>query len=263
MSNNKQRGRQLGPYVLGPRYKHTGEAGRIFRARHVSTGAPALVVQRTERQSEDRPLADWTVRVSSSVAPAYLAIEVDSAPVATNPVDVAEELVFMLADASRAVDTTIRRPGALQHLQAPARPPAPARAIIRRRPLLVAAVALAAGLALVASTFYPAAQMNDAELAHATDAGWGGTGELAADVVLTGLADGEPILLARPMPKKPFGNQKRPPCDVKDQLEVELFGGCWVPHERRAPCPEKLYELDGKCYLPAARPQPSPAVIFR
>ena len=60
------------------------------------------------------------------------------------------------------------------------------------------------------------------------------------------------------MPKKPFEQQKRPPCKVKEQLEVEIHGGCWVPHKKAAPCPDELYEFDGQCYLPAAKPERSP-----
>jgi hypothetical protein len=92
------------------------------------------------------------------------------------------------------------------------------------------------------------------------DGGWDDRGDLTG-LLLTDPVDFGPVVLARPMPKKPFDVQKKAPCDKA--LEEEHFGGCWVPHKTPAPCPDKLYELGGTCYLPAAKPQPKPASIFR
>ncbi|WP_309889904.1 hypothetical protein [Archangium sp.] len=47
----------------------------------------------------------------------------------------------------------------------------------------------------------------------------------------------------------PFKGQKRPPCSPRS--EEEINGGCWVPHELKAPCPEDLFEHKGKYYTTA------------
>lgn len=268
MSSNTQRGNQLGPYQLGARYRNTGHLGRIYRAHSAETGAPALVVQRTGRQAEDAPLADWELRVTSSVSSSFLAVEVTKAPVGGDPLDVAGELVFMLEDAASAADTTINRPETMPHLLSARRPLPRASRATRperkdwRRPALAAGMAaLVAGLVLHAGgSTRPGLDTRDELARAADDAGWGGSAEVAADVVLTTMADEEPMVLARAMPKRPFSNQRRPPCDK--QLEVELYGGCWVPHETRAPCPDRLYELGEKCYLPAAKPVTVPTAII-
>lgn len=260
--SSSPRNRQLGPYVLGSRYKHSGELGRLYRARHAETGKPALVLEPTERNPEDAPLADWQLRVSSSVAPAYLALEVEGAPSTAEAVDAEEELEVMLDDWRHALAQALRRPETLRHLRG-SRPPA-RRERTDWRPGVFGA-ALAAGLAalIVHSTPTMAPELGSefarAQLAPAAfDAGVGDV----TGVVLTDTTEGVPIALARPMPQKPFERvQKQPPCNPA--LEEEHFGGCWVETKRSAPCPDQLYEYDGKCYLPAAKPTPKPTSIFR
>ncbi|QRK06068.1 hypothetical protein JQX13_38990 [Archangium violaceum] len=268
--SQQQRGNTLGQYRLGPRYRGTGELGRVYRAHHVETGRPALVVQRTERQADDAPLADWQVRVTSSVSPAFLALEVERAPEGGDPLDVAGELVFMLEDAAQAADTTINRPETMPHLLSAPRPTprtshAPrAEPTSWRRPAFAAAATALAAAALLhlsgSPLLGPAGLDAGDELALADEAGWGGS-EAATGLVLTNMADSEPIILARALPKKPFANQKRPPCDR--DVEAEIFGGCWVATDKVTPCPDKLYEFEGKCYLPAAKPESRPAAMSR
>jgi hypothetical protein len=256
MSSNQGK-RLLGEYELGPRYKHTGNLGRIYRARRVTTGAPALVVECTGRQAEDAPLADWQVLVTSSASSSFLALDVVRAPDSAAPLDAAEELVFMLDDVQNAVAATISRPETLPHLRGPARPPvAEVAPLPVRWPALSAGLTAAAALAALAlgSAVRPVEHERHlvAEaVSDIDDAGWGGAGEFVTGHVLTGTGGSEPMVLARAMPRKPFSTQKQPPCDK--QLEVELFGGCWVPHKTPAPCPDRLYEFDSGCYLPAAK----------
>lgn len=275
MHSDSQRGNQLGPYILGPRYKSTGDVGRLYRAYNVETGAPALVLQRTERQADEQPLADWQVRVASSVSPAFLALEVERAPAAGIPADVAGELVFMLGDAEEIANAVVERPETIPHLRAAPRPP-PARQAVTplpaphpaqdwRRPSLAAGLAALAAAAVLhlggtRSGLEPRLDAG-AELAQADiDAGWGGD-DAATGLVLTSTTDDAPFLLARALPKKPFSNQKRPPCEKP--LEVEIHEGCWVPHKMTAPCPDRLYEFAGQCYLPAAKPESSPRAVTR
>jgi hypothetical protein len=61
--------------------------------------------------------------------------------------------------------------------------------------------------------------------------------------------DGGVLVLAHPFPSKPYKGQKRPPCTPR--IEVEINGGCWVPHMLKAPCPEELFEHKGQCYTTA------------
>lgn len=265
MTASNHRGNRLGPYQLESRYRGTGEdLGRVYRARHAETGAPALVVQHTERHPEDAPLADWALRLRSSTSPAYLALEVESAPQTADSAAAGEELDYMLDDLHSAVDRTLRRPEVLRHLRSPRRPPAQPQRDWRPG-LFAGALAAALAVTIVHSTPTHAPGFDDslrrAQLAPAAlDAGW-----VAGDVTglaLTGTAGSEPIALARPMPRQPFkGLQKLPPCDPV--LEEEHFGGCWVPHRTRAPCPDKLYELGDQCYLPAVAAPPKPTSIFR
>jgi hypothetical protein len=63
-------------------------------------------------------------------------------------------------------------------------------------------------------------------------------------------------VLARSLPSEPFKGQKRPPCSKYSQ--VELVGGCWLPHKLKAPCPEDLFEHKGECYVPVFSAKPSP-----
>jgi hypothetical protein len=58
------------------------------------------------------------------------------------------------------------------------------------------------------------------------------------------------------LPREPFKGQKRPP--RTRYAKVELVGACWLPHERKAPCPDVLYEYQGKCYSPAFSARPPP-----
>lgn len=266
MSKSNTPQRRLGPYVLGPRYKHTEDLGRVYRARNAETGAPALVLEHTERQVFDVPGADWTLRLRSSESPAYLALEVESAPQSSEAEVAAEELDFMLEDLHLVVTRTLRTPVTLRHLRSPHVPearPEPPPVLVWPRRVLGGALAACVALLMLQARSSATAENESArpELATARwDAGWDGEGDVTG-AALTGLADFEPLVLARPMPKKPFGVQKRAPCD-KD-IEAEVFGGCWVATDKAAPCPDKLYEHAGKCYLPAVKAPPPPTSIWR
>lgn len=73
---------------------------------------------------------------------------------------------------------------------------------------------------------------------------------------MVGTLDGGVMVLSHPFPKQPYKGQKRPPCNPN--VEVEIMGACWVPHKRKAPCPEELYEHQGECYTTAMlAPEPS------
>ncbi|WP_309895764.1 hypothetical protein [Archangium sp.] len=66
-------------------------------------------------------------------------------------------------------------------------------------------------------------------------------------------------VFALPFPRERFKGQKRPPCTP--YVQVELVGGCWVPHKLKAPCPGDLYEHQGECYLPVLATKPPPQSV--
>jgi hypothetical protein len=63
----------------------------------------------------------------------------------------------------------------------------------------------------------------------------------------------------RPLPRKPFEEQKRPPCDIR--RETELVGACWLPLEGKPG--EDLcgiyFHHDGKCYAPVKVAEKAPS----
>jgi hypothetical protein len=54
---------------------------------------------------------------------------------------------------------------------------------------------------------------------------------------------------SRPLPEKPFPNQRQPPCTPL--VETALRGACWVALDVKPPCGNDAYEWEGKCYIPA------------
>jgi hypothetical protein len=85
------------------------------------------------------------------------------------------------------------------------------------------------------------------------------TWEPLKEMALLGETDGGVLGFSRPMPSKPYPGQKRPPC--KPRLELELNGGCWVPHREKAPCPEDLFEYQGECYMASMQPPKMPQSV--
>jgi len=59
-----------------------------------------------------------------------------------------------------------------------------------------------------------------------------------------------PALLSfgRPMPSKPYPNQRRPPCEPR--VEREINGACWVVvGTERPPCGDRMFDWEDRCYL--------------
>src|SRR6218665_3817766 len=185
--SGSQRGNHLGPFKLEQRHRHTEHLGRVYPPRSTERGAPALVLRPTGRDPESPPLADWRLRLFSSVPPAYLALEVEAAPEAANAPDAGEELEAMLEDLLEAVMHTNARPETLGHLRSPRRLPPP-RALpkpARRwlQPVLGAALAASFAAALLFAGNSERTPVDDwtsrPELAQArNDGGWGGAGDL-------------------------------------------------------------------------------------
>ncbi len=56
------------------------------------------------------------------------------------------------------------------------------------------------------------------------------------------------LALGRPIPSKPYPDQRRPPCE---RGEKEINGGCWVGplRDEVPPCGDKMFEYQGGCYF--------------
>ncbi len=56
------------------------------------------------------------------------------------------------------------------------------------------------------------------------------------------------VSMGRPMPKQPFPNQRRPPCE---RGERAINGACWVivGAEEKPPCGERMFDYEGRCYF--------------
>ncbi|WNG30809.1 hypothetical protein F0U62_47430 [Cystobacter fuscus] len=231
-----KKGDRIGPYRLGKRYRGTdpGE-GSIHEAHHVETGAPALVV--LPGSSEDgHPRSAWSVRAEGSIHPPYQAVHVEQSPQGRASLHDLTLLLIRLAGATAHIE---KRKDAHDHFNR-----VPALARLRRQVLrwgLPGAVAATvAGLAL---------------WLHALEETR--TRTMGEDLVF--FSDGQDLafpIASYPMPEKPFKEQRKPPC--LEETEVEVRGGCWIEHTKKAPCPRSTAEYQGKCYIPVRKPAPLP-----
>lgn len=247
---------QVGPYQLHeqvPQDQHS--RGELYRATHETSGASALVLRPAE--DDAAPLTDWRVRYISSGSPRYLALEVEPAPGSVAPDrQSVEELMCMFEDVHEGVK---RMAQVFPDYDEP-------------RPRWRLGLALAGAAAVCALVFAlvlqaPVSQPPSGPEPLAGVAPTPVSDEVPTDTAIppTGISfwvnaeDGGPSVLAHPFPRKPYKGQRRPPC--KPRIEVEIMGGCWIPHELKAPCPEDLYEYQGKCYTVSMFPPQLPQSI--
>jgi hypothetical protein len=251
---------RVGPYQLEEQVPQDEDSqGSLYRARHETSGAPALVLERTtrnEHEEEAEPRTDVRVHLISSASRGYDAMEVEQTPRSVAPErQSVESLVSTLEDVHAAVGRMV---------DAFSGSPAPSLRWHLGRGLVGAAVLGALLFALVRSV--PEFQtpgspdslagIEPSPPSHEvpTDT-WGPLTEMS----LLGSTDGGLLALARPMPSKPYPGQKRPPC--KPRVEMELNGGCWVPHAEKAPCPEDLFEYQERCYTVSMQPPKMPQSV--
>ena len=243
---------RLGPYRLHeqvPQDEHSRD--ELYLATHETTGTPALVLKPAEDGSKPPP--DVQGRYISSSSPAYVAVEVEQTPWAVAPDKHSVETVVCTFEDVRA--------GMERLAQALSGAPEP-------RPLWRLGLALTGAAAVCALVFAlgrlapvsppPVGPEALASAEHAPMSPevpadtWGPLTEMS----FLRTTDGGLLALSRPLPSKPYPGQKRPPC--KARVEVELNGGCWVPHKEKAPCPEDLFESKGECYTVSGQPPPLP-----
>ncbi|PTL75563.1 hypothetical protein [Vitiosangium sp. GDMCC 1.1324] len=242
---------QLGPYQLHEQVQQSPQ-GELYRATHETSGAAALVLKPAARD-DSAPKTDWEMRCISSGDPNYFAVEVKRSPWTFAPNKrSAEELVFAFEDLHKGV----RRMA--QHVPT-THDPRPRRHLGLALAGAAAVCTLLFALVLLSPESQPSGGPPPVTRAEPAPM----SAEVPTDTAipltgnsLRGIADGGVPALAHPFPRKPYKGQKRPPCTPR--IEVEINGGCWVPHKLKAPCPEELYEHQGECYTTAMLPPPEP-----
>ena len=240
---------QVGPYHLKEQVPQDDSSqGALYRATHETSEAQALVRESTaEEQKRAEPQPDLRVSIISSASQGYDAMEVEQTPRSVAPYrQSVESLLVTLEDVHKVVERMLRA------LSASPEP--------RFRPhlghmRLVGAVAVCA-LAFTLGRHVPVSPPPSNPEPVVSIAPALLSDEVPTDTLppLTGHSlkeseDGGVPTIAHPFPSKPFKGQKRPPCSPRS--EVEINGGCWVPHKLTAPCPEDLFEYQGQCYTTA------------
>ncbi|MFY0526546.1 hypothetical protein ACN28I_26525 [Archangium gephyra] len=241
---------RVGPYLLQEQVQQSGDSQEeLYLATNETSGATALVRKHAAEEGT-APRKDWRVFLGSWASRGYSTMEVEHTGWArAQDRQSAESLLLTLEGVLEEVRRMVR---AVSYPHEPR---------LRWRLGWGVASAVTVGallLALVrlASVSQPPSAL-PAPLSHEEPTAVE-TPDFRAWLVDTTPPRGEAVL-ARPLPKEPYKGQKRPPCTR--YTEVELVGGCWAPHELKAPCPEDLHEHQGKCYLPSFRAQPPPSSL--
>lgn len=245
---------QLGPYQLHEQMTQSEDGGgQLFRATHGTTGATALVLKPPETPGEAGAETDWQVRYASSGTPRFVSMEVERSPWSFSPhKHSAEELVFLFEGLQRGVKQMARHvPGAEE--------PRGRRALGLGLAFAGAALMGALLFALVPSLL--SLREPEVQAAQGLDGDESSTDAMEVPLVksLRSMVPGDSLMLTRAVPKQPYKGQAKPPCLPK--VEVELQGGCWVPHKLKAPCPPELHEHQGECYTPSYPAQPPPQSV--
>jgi hypothetical protein len=246
---------RLGPYLLQEQVEQSHDSQEeLYLATHETSGATVLVRKHAAEEGA-APGKDWRVRLDSSASGGYSAMEVEHTDWARDQDSQSAESLLLTVAGVR--EEALRMARVLSDTHEP-------------RPRLSLGLALASAAAvaallfsLVRLAFVPQppdgpAPMTRVEPAPVSDEVPTAT-EKPAPFANGWLAEATPQeqpALALPLPSEPFKGQKRPPCSR--YVQVELVGGCWVPHELKAPCPDELYEHKGKCYLPIFATKPPP-----
>ena len=239
-------GSRLGPYLLG-RCLPDSELGALYEARHLETGAPALVL--VPDASARAPRASWTVRSRSEVSPAYVSVEVEDAPGASTRA--LHELTLMYIELSGALARAEEDEETAAFLARAPRPPARRCAFHLG---LTALGGMALGIMLTMLWSRPTTPLADyigSEVALR---------EADEPVSWTDLEDAAPPIIGYPLPTAPLNGQRTPPCP-DGGAAVEVNGGCWVQLKQDAPCSRGTAEHEGKCYMPLRKPPPEPRSV--
>ena len=238
MSGNPDRkGERVGPYRLLKRYRGIEpDEGPIYEARHVETGAPAMVML-PGPGADGPPKSAWRVLAESSLQPPYRALRVERAP--RGRTSALHELTLLLIQLAGAVAHVEKRRDARAYFT---QKPFPRRHVLRW-----GGAGLGLAAAVVLTVFLRPHTQGEAQTA-------------GGDPVI--FSNGEMLTLpvaSYPMPEAPFKEQRKPPC--LDGTEVEIRGGCWIEHTKKSPCPRSTAAFQGKCYIPVKKPDPAPTSV--
>jgi hypothetical protein len=236
------KGGRIGPYEIGKRYPGIDEEeGRLYEARHVETGEPALAVMPGTGE-EWRTSHPWDVRTLNFARSEVLMVHPRRRP--GQPTPSLHELSLGYIRAAAALSLLDSREDA-QNLFSRSPAPPRSRSPVLRWGLACASVALSV---LVVFLLWPAAstrlESNDL---------------LGESLVFVDGQEPTPSAIAYPLPEKPFKEQRIPPCI--EGRDTEIRGGCWVKLEAKAPCPKSTAEFEGNCYLPVEKPKPLPSSV--
>jgi hypothetical protein len=236
------KGRRLGAYVVGERFADIPEdEGRLYEAHHVETGEPALVM-RPGTGDDWRMSTPWSAETTYFTDPEALVIHPRRVAGMKRPKFRQLTLGYIhLAGSLAQLD---EREDVRVHFMGEPRP-VRSRHRVARWGLTGAGVALAAGLALL---LWPRMSMPPATRDLSND----------APVLMNRRGLSSPAI-AYPMPEKPLKEQAKPPC--LPGTEVEIRGGCWMPHRSDAPCPPGTAEYQGRCYVAVKKPDPEPTSV--
>jgi hypothetical protein len=247
-----KRGR-LGPYRLGRQHRNwtLKELGQLYEAHNVHTGAAALVLVPGAQLLHWKPEEDWTVRTTLQASPPYVALEVEQAPANGDMV----WLAGMLHVLNRAVERMEWSEETRRHLLTPEPPGWLMRWVVGARRLLVErglrlSLAVLLMLLLGVPHWLASIESQRSEQHEATAMAVPAEEEGHAPA-LVNTANGDPAVIAYPLPKKPFSDQAKAPCQPNLD-EVEINGGCWLELAKRPPCGENYAEYQGKCFVPVS-----------
>ncbi|HZH77794.1 MAG TPA: hypothetical protein VEY88_17340 [Archangium sp.] len=249
---------RVGPYRLEEQVPQDDDSqGPLYRATHETSGAPALVRESAEDEKRVESRPDVKVRFISSATQGYDAMEVEQTPWSVAP---ERQSVESLVATLEEVQETVGRMARALSASSGHRP-----WWLPRLVRLTGAVAVCA-LAFVLGRHAPVspppsapestAGVSPAPMGHDVPTG---TALPTTGHSLREFEDGGISVLSHPFPRKPFKGQKRPPCTPR--VEMEINGGCWVPHMLKAPCPEELFEYQGQCYTTAMLAPPTPQSV--
>ena len=236
------KGRRLGSYLIGERYPDMPEdEGRLYEAHHVDTGEPALVMM-PGTGDDWRTRSPWSAETTNHSEPNALVLHPKRVAGAKLPSFHEMTLGFIrLAGTLARID---EREDVRAHFERGPRL-VRSRHRVRRWGLAGVGLALAAGLALL---LWPLTSSQPQTRGPFQDA-----------PIFTNGQDVSAHVIAYPMPETPFKEQRKPPC--MPETEVEVRGGCWIRHERPAPCPPGTAEYQGRCYVAVKKPDPQPRSV--
>ena len=246
---------RLGQYLIQQEVRRSAPGQEeVYLARHETSGATALLVKLTARQAASLKKS-WRVFLGYWASEGFFALQMEHTPWSrAQDRQSVESLLFTF---EAVLDAVRRMARAVPDIREP-----------RPRWHLGLALAGAAAMGALLFTLVRPALMSQPPSGPDPMASTA-SAPVSTDV-LTATEQPDPLVrgwsvdtmpqgqsvFALPFPSERFKGQKRPPCTP--YVQVELVGGCWVPHKLKAPCPGDLYEHQGECYMPVLATPPLP-----